>query len=140
MIIKGKLITCKRETKEFKGTTTKEKLYVTLAEVSLSDDKMKELKEAFKDSGKKFTPKWITDFKGYVNLATEFSLPCKDLDGNEHNSIEEYIKESKFPYMGAEVKASLNVKDGAIYPNGVMFMSEGKSYNPFAEFDNDDED
>ena len=140
MVIKGKLITCKREQKEFKGKTSKEKLYVTLAEVELSKKKKDELTEAFKDAGKNFTPAWVKKFEGYVNLATEFELPCKDLEGNEHESIEDYIKESKFPYMGAEVKASLNVKDGAVYPNSVIFLSEGKPYNPFAEFDNDEED
>lgn len=140
MVIKGKLITCKREQKEFKGKTSKEKLYVTLAEVELSKKKKDELTDAFKDAGKNFTPAWVKKFEGYVNLATEFELPCKDLEGNEHESIEDYIKESKFPYMGAEVKASLNVKDGAVYPNSIIFLSEGKPYNPFAEFDNDDED
>ena len=140
MVIKGKLITCKREQKEFKGKPSKEKLYVTLAEVELSKKKKDELTEAFKDAGKNFTPAWVKKFEGYVNLATEFELPCKDLEGNEHESIEDYIKESKFPYMGAEVKASLNVKDGAVYPNSIIFLSEGKPYNPFAEFDNDDED
>lgn len=140
MVIKGKLITCKREQKEFKGKTSKEKLYVTLAEVELSKKKKDELTEAFKDAGKNFTPAWVKKFEGYVNLATEFELPCKDLEGNEHESIEDYIKESKFPYMGAEVKASLNVKDGAVYPNSIIFLSEGKPYNPFAEFDNDDKD
>ena len=140
MVIKGKLITCKREQKKFKGKTSKEKLYVTLAEVELSKKKKDELMEAFKDAGKNFTPAWVKKFEGYVNLATEFELPCKDLEGNEHESIEDYIKESKFPYMGAEVKASLNVKDGAVYPNSIIFLSEGKPYNPFAEFDNDDED
>ena len=140
MVIKGKLITCKREQKEFKGKVSKEKLYVTLAEVELSKKKKDELTEAFKDAGKNFTPAWVKKFEGYVNLATEFELPCKDLEGNEHESIEDYIKESKFPYMGAEVKASLNVKDGAVYPNSIIFLSEGKPYNPFAEFDNDDED
>ena len=140
MVIKGKLITCKREQKEFKGKTSKEKLYVTLAEVELSKKKKDELTEAFKDAGKNFTPAWVKKFEGYVNLATEFELPCKDLEGNEHESIEDYIKESKFPYMGAEVKASLNVKDGAVYPNSIIFLTEGKPYNPFAEFDNDEED
>ena len=134
------MITCKREQKEFKGKTSKEKLYVTLAEVELSKKKKDELTEAFKDAGKNFTPAWVKKFEGYVNIATEFELPCKDLEGNEHESIEEYIKESKFPYMGAEVKASLNVKDGAVYPNSIIFLSEGKPYNPFAEFDNDEED
>ena len=140
MVIKGKLITCKREVKEFKGKVSKEKLYVTLAEVKLSDEKMKEIQAAFQDAGKNFTPAWVKKFEGYVNLATEFELPCKDLEGNEHESVEEYIKESKFPYMGAEVKVSLNVKDGAVYPNSIIFLTEGKPYNPFSEFDNDDED
>lgn len=140
MIIKGKLITCKRQAKEFKGNKVKEKLYITLAEVELSDKKMKELKEAFKEAGKKFTPAWIQNFEGYVNLATEFDLPCMDLNENQHDSIEDFITDEKFPYLGAEVKASINVKEGAVYPNSIVFLSEGKPYNPFSEFDNDDED
>ena len=42
--------------------------------------------------------------------------------------------------MGAEVKLSLNVKDGAVYPNSIIFLTEGKPFNAFAEFDNDEED
>ncbi len=140
MIIKGKLINCKREEKEFKGKKTKEKLFINLAEVKLSKEKMEELQEAYKEAGKKFTPDWLKDFKGYVNLSTLYELPCKDLDEREFNSVEDFIKEEKFPYMGAEVKVSVNVKDGAVYPNSLIFLSEGKPYNPFAEFDNDDED
>ena len=140
MVIKGKLITCKRQVKEFKGKDIKEKLYVTLAEVTLSDSKKKELNEAFKDAGKNFTPAWVKKFEGYVNLATEYELPCRDLEGNDHDSIEEYIKESGFPYMSAEVKCSINIKEGAVYPSAIVFLSEGKPYNPFAEFDNDEED
>ena len=56
MVIKGKLVVCKRQAKEFNGKSTDEKLWITLKDVELSDKKMKELKEAFKDSGKKFTP------------------------------------------------------------------------------------
>lgn len=140
MVIKGKLITCKRESKEFKGKVSKEKLYVTLADVKLSKEKMSDIQDAFKDAGKNFTPAWVKKFEGYVNLATEFELPCKDIAGNEYVSVEDFIKNEKFPYMGAEVKASINVKDGAVYPNSLIFLSEGKPYNPFAEFDNDDED
>lgn len=140
MVIKGKLITCKRQVKEFKGKETKEKLYVTLAEVKLNDSKTKELQEAFKDAGKNFTPAWVKKFEGYVNLATEYDLPCRDLDGKDHDSIEEFIKAENFPYMGAEVKCSLNVKEGAVYPNAIVFLSEGTPYNPFGEFDNDEED
>ena len=138
MVIKGKLITCKRQVKEFKGKEVKEKLYVTLAEVELSEKKKKELLAAFKDAGKKFTPGWLTDFEGYVNLSTEYDLPCKDLEGGVHDSIEIFVK--SFPYMGAECKVSLNIKEGAVYPNSLVFLSEGKPFNPFAEFDNEEED
>ena len=140
MIIKGKLIVCKRTVKEFKGKTVKEKLYVTLAEVKLDDDKMQEIQDAFKESGKKFTPDWVKNFTGYVNLATEFPLPCRDLEGDDHDSIEDFIKEEKFPWMNAEVKASINIKDGAIYPNSIKFLTEGVPFDAFGEFDNDDED
>lgn len=140
MVIKGKLITCKRMVKEFKGKEVKEKLYVTLAEVELSDKKKKELQAAFKDAGKKFTPSWLTNFEGYVNLSTEFEMPCRDLEGVDHDSIERFIKEEGFPYMGAECKVSLNVKEGAVYPNSLIFLSEGKPFNPFAEFDDEEED
>ena len=140
MVIKGKLITCKRQVKEFRGKETKEKLYVTLAEVTLNDSKKAELQEAFKDAGKNFTPAWVKKFEGYVNLATEYELPCRDLEGTDHDSIEDWLVDSKFPYMGAEVKCSLNVKEGAVYPNAIVFLSVGMSYNPFGEFDNDDED
>ena len=140
MVIKGKLITCKRQVKQFEKAETKNKLWITLAEVELSDKKKAELAEAYKDSGKKFTPDWLKDFKGYVNLSTDFELPCKDPDGNEYHSIERFITEDKFPFMGAECKVSINIKDGAVYPNSLIFLGEGKPFNPFAEFDNDDED
>lgn len=140
MVIKGKLITCKRQVKEFNGKSQKEMLYITLAEVDLSKDKLQELTEKFKEAGKKFTPDWVKNFKGYVNLKTEFDLPCKDLEGKEHDSIEDWIADEKFPWMGAEVKISINLKEGAVYPKSLMFISEGQPYDPFAEFDNDDED
>lgn len=140
MVIKGKLITCKRQVKEFKGKETKEKLFVTLAEVEFTKKQKDELTAAFKDAGKNFTPSWVKSFEGYVNLATEFELPCRDIDGNEYHSVERFIKEENFPYMGAEVKVSLNIKEGAIYPIALIFLSEGKPFNPFSEFDNDEED
>lgn len=139
-VVKGKLITCKREVKKFKGKEVKEKLYLTLAEVKLSDEKMKEIKEAFKDSGKTFTPDWVKNFEGYVNLSTEYPVPCKDISGNTFDSIEDFIKSEKFPWMGAEVKVALNIKEGAIYPISLIFISEGEAFDPFAAFADDEED
>lgn len=140
MIIKGQLITCKREVKEFKGKKNdKENLYITLADVKLSDKQLDELNECFKDSGAKFTPDWVKNPSGYVNLKTEYALPCRDLEGNEHDSVEEFIK--TFAWVGATVLVSVKLKEeGAVYPNAIVFKGEGKAYNPFAEFDNDDED
>lgn len=139
MIIKGKLITCKREVKEFKGKEQKEKLYVTLAAVELSKKQMEKLQEAFKDAGKNFTPAWIKKFEGYVNIATEFELPYIDVDGNRYTSIEPDLNKD-LKWRKAECELSLNIKDGAVYPNAIKFTSEGEAFNPFAEFDNEEED
>ena len=138
MVIKGKLITCKREVKKFNGKEQKEKLYVTLAEVDLDKKQMEKITAAFTDAGKKFTPDWVKNFKGYVNLATEFELPYMDIDGNKYTSIEPDL--SSLKWMGALVEVIINIKDGAIYPVSLKFDGEGKGFDPFAEFDNMDED
>ena len=138
MIIKGKLITCKREVKEFNGKSGKEKLYITLADADISEEKWDEIRGAFEESGKKFTPDWVKNFNGYVNVSTEYKMPCKDPDLNQYDSVEDFIKD--FAWLGAPCKLSLSVKDGAIYPNAIVFTGEGKKFDPFAEFDNDDED
>ena len=139
MIIKGKLIACKREVKEFdKKRKSEEKLFITLADAVISDDQMKELQDAFKDSGAKFTPEWVKNFEGYVNLSTKFELPCRDIEKNEHNSIESAIA-GGLKWMGADVKCSINIKEGALYPNAILFLSEGSAFNAFAEFDEEEE-
>lgn len=139
MIIKGKLIACKREVKEFdKKRKSEEKLFITLADAVVSDEQMKELQDAFKDSGAKFTPDWVKNFEGYVNLSTKFELPCRDVDKNEYNSIEAAIA-GGLKWMGADVKCSINIKEGALYPNAILFLSEGSAFNAFAEFDEEEE-
>lgn len=134
MVVEGKLITCKRERKDFNGKKTEEKLFITLAEVDLSDDKIKELKEAFKDSGKNFTPSWVKDFDGFVNVSTKFELPCIDLEGKEWVSIEDMIADTEFSWHGALCALSLNVKEGAVYPQAIKIMGEGIPFDPYAEF------
>lgn len=138
MIVKGKLITCKREVKEFKGKKGDEALYITLADVKLSNGQMEEIRNAFADAGAKFTPDWVKNFNGYVNVKTQYPLPCRDLAEVDHDSIETFIK--GFAWMGADVQLSLNIKEGAVYPNALIFKSSGKAFNPFAEFDKDGEE
>lgn len=138
MIIKGKLIGCKREVKEFdKKRKSEEKLFISLAEAEVSEYQFKELNEAFKDAGAKFTPEWIKKFERYVNLSTKFELPCRDVNGQEFNSVEDAIYNG-LKWMGADVKISINVKEGAIYPNSMVFVTEGTSFNHFAEFEEEE--
>lgn len=134
MVVKGKLIKARRMVKEFKGQKSDEKLYITLAEVKLTDEQMKTLKDAFKESGKKFTPSWITDFEGFVNVATKFELPAKSYGGQKYDSLEDLIADEP-NYYQADVRLSLNVKDGAIYPKAIVFDGEGKEFDPFADMD-----
>lgn len=132
MIIKGKLIKCARSVKEFKGKVQPEKLYITLAEVKKLDD---EIVDAFKDSGKTFTPDWVKNFEGFVNLATQYDLPARDLKDRQFDSVLDMFADENFPWMGAEVGVSVNVKKGAIYPKAIKFYSEGTEFDAFSEFD-----
>ena len=132
MIIKGKLIKCARSVKEFKGKAQPEKLYITLAEVKKLDD---EIVEAFKDSGKTFTPEWVKNFEGFVNLSTQYDLPARDLKDRQFDSVLDMFADENFPWMGAEVGVSVNVKKGAIYPKAIKFYTEGTEFDAFSEFD-----
>lgn len=135
MIISGKLIACKREAKEFdKKRRTDEKLFITLAEVELTKDQMIAIQDAYKDAGAKFTPDWVKDFKGYVNLSTKFNLPVRDTEKKEHASIEDAIADG-LKWLGAQVRVSINIKEGAIYPSAIVMDSEGEAPNAFGEFD-----
>lgn len=144
MIIKGKLIQCKRESKRFttkkgKKVETDERLNLSLAEVELSEENKAKLLATFAESGDKFTPNWLKNFNGYVNLSTKFEIPARDDAGKEFLSVEDLIADG-YPWMGAAVKVSISVKEGAIYPCAIIFLEEGRAFNPFGEFDNDEED
>ena len=133
MLVEGKLIECKRTVKELKGRKTDEKLFISLAEVKLSKDKLAELKEVYKDSGDKFTPEWVKNFDGYVNISTKFELPMVSPDGHKFDSIEDYMSDGN-AVIGATVKLSLNLKEGAVYPKAIVMLTEGTPYDPFEEF------
>lgn len=148
MIIKGKLGYCKREKKIFDGRDVKEKLYISLKEVkSITKDQWEQIKKVYAEVGKKFTPEWVKDFKGYVNVSSQYAVPVRqsvnDQFDSEYKSIEDLI-DAGFPWYGAEVKLSLNLKsddkNNAIYPNAIIIISEGTTFNAFAEFDGEEED
>lgn len=140
MLIRGKLIKCNRGKKTFKNKETENKLWITVGEVNLTDKQMTEIKEAFKNTGVKMTPEWVKNFEGYVNTSTKFGVPCKDMKGNQFESVEDMIADNDFPWMGAEVGLSLVIKEGAIYPKSMVFYSEGTPFNPFDEFEGETEE
>lgn len=138
MIIRGKLIKCKRECKEFDKGGKKDGLFITLAEVKLTDEQMEELNECFKESGKKFTPSWLTDFEGYVNLFTKYELPTKF--GKITKDVESMVEDGDLDWLGADVKVSIKTKEGAIYPTSMVVVANGEKPDPFKEFGKDEEE
>lgn len=135
MIIAGTLIKCERTTKEFKGKKSDEKTFITLAEVKLNDAQRKEINDAFKDSGDKFTPSWVKNFEGYINLSTQYDIPVKDLvNDDEYSSLLDVCINNKVAWCGAKVRLCVNLKDGAIYPKSLVIDEEGTPFNPFEEF------
>ena len=134
MVVEGKLIKARRQAKIFKGKEQEEKLYITLSDVTLTKEQQEELEEAFKEAGKKFTPSWIDNFEGYVNVSTKFEIPTKGYDGKKYDSLEDYIVDEMPNFYNANVRLSLNVKDGAVYPKAIIFDTEGDYFDPFIDF------
>lgn len=137
VVFKGKLIKANRVAKTFEGKKQKEKTHISLAEVAISDDTMKILKEAFKKSGKKFTPKWINEFEGFVNVSTIYDIPTKNLvEGTTHLDI----LDVEMPTHNSEVTMSVVVKEGALYPKAIKIYTEGEEYDAFSDLDADEEE
>ena len=54
--------------------------------------------------------------------------------GKKYDSLEDAVDDG-LPYMGAKVRMALNVKQGAVYPKAIVFLTEGEPYNPFNDFE-----
>lgn len=132
MIINGLLCEAKRTVKTFSNNKkSEEKLFISIKNVTLTDAQMQELKDAFAESGKKFTPAWITDFEGYINTSTKFELPFRY--GKQEGSLEDLIADG-FAWKNAPVRLSLQVKEGAVYPKAIIIDGEGEEFDAFSEF------
>lgn len=139
IIVTGRVCEFRRTVKKFNnGKESENKLFVSLKGVELNDKKLEVIKEAFAEASKKFIPQWVKDFKGYINVSTQFELPCR-YNGKEYKSTEDFIADENFIINNALVRLSLNVKDSAIYPNALDIITEGEEIDKFADFDGDDE-
>lgn len=134
VIVTGELIKARRESKEYRGRKQAEKFYISLANVEFTDEQKEIIKGAFVNSGEQFTPTWVKDMNGYVNVSSVYDIPVKHIDGVVEPSIEKSIANG-FPFMHAKVKCALTLKDGAIYPKAIQIVEEGNVYDPFSGFE-----
>ena len=88
--------------------------------------------KAYEKSGSRLTPNWVKDKDGYINLNSKFNIPCKDITGKAI-TFEEFTEKSTA--LGSEIKLSLTIKDGAIYPVAFKVLQEGEELNPFEGLD-----
>ena len=113
----------------FTGTTEyddKNKNRVTL----LSEDLDYSAIWAFNDCGPKYTPAWLKDAEGYINLASKFDIPVKDKNGNKI-SFDDWLEEGL--YRGAIVKAKIRQTEGAVYPVCLVVIEDGEEFDPFED-------
>lgn len=134
MIIKGNLIKAMRQAKTFEGKTGEEKLYITVANVELTEEQLKEITSAYKEVGKKMTPAWVKEFEGYVNVSTKYDVPTRWVNGEKYDTLEEATADHA-DFYNAPVRLKIAVKDGAIYPSAIVFDGVGEEYDNFKDFD-----
>lgn len=132
LVIKGKLTKAREEAKTFKGKKGEPKTYITIADADNIDDIIKECKSAYASSGDKFTPAWIKNYEGYINLSTIFDVPTKD--GNEVLADIKLYVDNNVDWYNSIVSLKVILKDGAIYPSAIKVLEHGEEINPF-DFD-----
>lgn len=85
---------------------------------------------AFDDCGPKFTPSWLKDAEGYMNLKSNFDIPVKDTKGRKI-SFDDWLETETC--TGADVKVKIRQKDGAIYPMAIVIVKDGENIDPFED-------
>lgn len=111
----------------FNGRTkfdSREKNRITVKAININEFRQ-EVNDCgcYKDSGKKMTPKWVTDSE-YVNLSSKFDIPCQG-DCDDFQSI----------LNGAFVTIKVVLKEGCIYPMAIKIYKNGTEINPFEDFE-----
>lgn len=113
----------------FTGTTDyddKEKNRVTLFAEDLDYSAI----WAFNDCGPKYTPAWLKDAEGYINLASKYDIPVKDKKGRKI-SFDDWLEDGL--YRGAIVKAKIRQTEGAVYPVCLVVVEDGEEFDPFED-------
>ncbi len=121
LIIEGTVISAYIGKSRFSDT---EKSRLAIQSDNIPYDKI----TAFNESGAKLTPAWFKDKNGYMNLASIYDIPVKDVRGRQI-TFEEFVDSETA--IGSRIKISILQRDGAIYPKAFRVLEEGEPRDPF---------
>ena len=85
---------------------------------------------AYDDCGSRYTPKWLKDAAGYMNLKSTFDIPVRDTRGHKI-SFDDWLETEMC--TGAEVRVKIKQKEGAVYPVAVVVLKDGENVDPFED-------
>ena len=85
---------------------------------------------AFDECGNKYTPSWLKDADGYMNLKSNFDIPVKDSRGKKI-TFDDWIESETT--TGALVVVKIRQKEGAIYPMAIKILQDGENVDPFED-------
>lgn len=84
---------------------------------------------AYDDCGPKYTPRWLKDANGYINLDSSFDIPV--MIDNDEISFDDWL--GLKTAIGSAVKVKIRQKDGKIYPVCVKVLKEGNKIDHFED-------
>lgn len=130
-VIKGTLTRFRWE-KGFKGKGNERWNISVKVDGGVTDELRKKiLEETGLTVDSAWCPAWLKKDLGYVNVHTNFDLPCQ-LTGKNGSYYECDMNEV---FEGAEVALRIVCKDGVVYPQALRVYKNGEPYNPFDDFE-----
>lgn len=83
---------------------------------------------AFDECGSRYTPSWLKNADGYMNLKSSFDIPIKATNGKQI-TFSEWIDSDTS--TGALIRVKIKQKEGAVYPVAVKILIDGEDADPF---------
>ena len=91
------------------------------------------LDDCFKNSQKKYIPKWYKEERDTITFKSNYRVPVRLVyDNNEDISFEEWCN---LGVKDAIVHVKAKIGSGACYVNAVAVRKAGEEYDPFADMD-----
>lgn len=88
----------------------------------------------FDESGSRFTPTWLKEMNGYINLKSNYSFPIKDNRGRDL-SFDDWLETgtAKGSTIRVKIRQKLSRGNGAVYPVAVKIITPGVAEDPFED-------